>query len=111
MTYQKAKMIVVERVKIFTGADTTTLEDMYAEWYDDILEYRAQVPALKGTPFKILDRNLVIRNYKGDETFALCIFYEDTSMEAHEVGPDRGGHLRGGVSMMVGQRPQRRRPR
>ncbi len=102
-------MKLAERVKIFTGADTDTLEDEYAAWYDTIMEHRSTVPALKSTPFKILSRDLTIRNYEGEETFALAIFYEDTLLQAHEMGPDRGGHIQGGVSMVAGQKPSKRR--
>ena len=90
----------VERVKLFIGGDAKKLEKQYAEWYDSVVEGRNSVPALKGNPFKIIERSLVIKNYEGAETFALAVFYEDTLLEDHERGGDRGGHLKGGVSMM-----------
>jgi hypothetical protein len=92
-------MKVTERVKIFTGADTKKLEKMYAKWFDTILEERLKIPVLRGYPPRVIERSLVIRNYEGDETFALAVFYEDYILENHEVGEDRGGHLKGGVSM------------
>ncbi len=100
-------MKVVERVKIFTGANVSTLEKAYARWYDKKQEEREKVPALKGNPFVIIERSLTIRNYEGDETFALAIFHEDTILEEYEQGKDRGQHLRGGVSMVAGQKPRR----
>ena len=96
-------MKLTERVKIFTGADTQKLEKLYATWYDGVVAERAEVPALTGNKFNILERRFVIRNYEGEETFALAVFYEETLLEAHEKGPDRGKHLKGGVSM-VGRR-------
>jgi len=93
----------VERVKIFTGANTQKLEKLYATWYDAVIKERSEIPALTGNEFKIFDRRMVIRNYNGDETFALAIFFEEVLVEEHEKGGDRGQHLKGGVSM-VGKR-------
>ena len=97
-------MKLVERTKIFTGADTDDLEEEYSKWYDSVITARETVPALKGNPFKILERSLVIRNYEGEESFALAVFFEDVLLEDHEQGKDRGGHLNSGVSMVHGKR-------
>lgn len=95
-------MKFAERVKIFTGANVAKLEDLYAAWYDKIAADRAMVPALKNNRLKIISRDLIIRNYKGEETFALAIFFETCLLESHEQGPDRGHHLKNGVSMVAG---------
>lgn len=100
-------MKLVERVKIFIHNDSEQLEKQYADWYDAIVEERQKVPLLSGTLLKILDRNLVIRNYEGDETLALAVFYEHVILSAQEQGDDRGQHLKGGVSMMPGEKPRR----
>lgn len=100
-------MKIVERVKIFIHNESQQLEQQYADWYDGIVEERLKVPLLSGTPLKILNRNLVIRNYDGDETLALAVFYEQVILNAHEQGDDRGQHLKGGVSMMPGEKPRR----
>jgi hypothetical protein len=82
----------VERVKIFTGADAGDVEKLYNDWYDAMLKERSEIPALDGVPLKILDRVFTIRNYDGEETFALLIFYEHMLTEAQEKGEDRGGN-------------------
>ena len=97
-------MKLVERVKIFTGADTDDLEQEFADWYDATVAAREEVPALRGNPLKILERNLIIRNYEGEETWGLAVFFVDTVLADHEHGKDRGGHLNNGVSMLVGKR-------
>jgi len=97
-------MRLAERVKIFTGADTVALEQEYSDWFDGVIAARDAVPALRGNPFKIIERSLTIRNYEGEETYALAVFYEDAILEDHEQGKDRGGHLNNGVSLIQGKR-------
>jgi hypothetical protein len=97
-------MKLTERVKIFTGANTDDLEKEYADWYDGIIAQREAVPALKGNPFQIIERSLTIRNYEGEETYALAVFYVDAVLADYEKGKDKGHHLNNGVSMMVGKR-------
>ncbi len=97
-------MRLAERVKIFTGADTEELEQEYSDWYDSVVTFRETVPALRGNPFKIIERSIVIRNYEGDETYALAVFFEDVILADHEKGKDKGNHLQNGVSMMVGKK-------
>ncbi len=97
-------MRLAERVKIFTGPDTEELEKDYAEWYDGVVLARDAVPALKGNPFKIFERGLTIRNYDGEETYAMAVFYEDVLLEDYEKGKDRGNHLQNGVSMVLGKK-------
>jgi len=97
-------MKFAERLKIFTGPDTDALEQEYSAWYDSIIAQRESVPALKGNPFRIIDRSMVIRQYDGEETFGLAVFYEDVLLAEYEQGKDRGGHLNNGVSMMIGKR-------
>jgi len=94
----------VERIKIFTGEDTDELEEMFATWYDDIVEQRANAPVTKGQPIVIRERSITIRNYEGDETFALAVFYEDFLLEDFESGRDKGRHLKNGVSMVMGKK-------
>lgn len=97
-------MRLAERVKIFTGADTEELEQEYSDWYDSVVTFRETVPALKGNPFKIFERSLTIRNYDGEETFGLAIFYEDVILEEHEIGKDKGRYLNNGISMVHGKK-------
>lgn len=99
----------VERVKIFVHKDEDQLEEQFAKWFDGVVASREEVPLLKGTPLVIISRDLVIRNYEGDETLALAIFYEHVILDAHESGGDRGQHISGGVSMIPGQKPSRRK--
>lgn len=97
-------MRLVERLKLFVGSDIEDLERQYAEWYDGVVEARAAVPVLKGTPFRIIERSMVIRQYEGDETYGIAAFFEDVLLEASEQGADRGGHLNTGVSLIPGKR-------
>ena len=97
-------MVRVERVKVITGDDTDNLEKQFAKWYDAIAAKRAAAPVTKGQPIVIRERSITIRNYEGEETFALAIFYEDFILADHEVGKDKGRHLKGGVSMVMGKK-------
>jgi hypothetical protein len=97
-------MRLAERVKIFTGSNTDELEQEFNAWYDDAVHARDSVPALKGNPLNILERSITIRNYEGEETYALAVFYEDMLLEEHEKGKDRGHHLNTGVSLIPGNR-------
>lgn len=97
-------MKFAERVKIFTGTDTDDLEKQFSTWYDQVIAEREAVPALKGNPFRIIERSLTIRNYEGEETYALAVFFEDALLADYEQGKDRGRHLNNGVSMLVGKR-------
>lgn len=94
----------VEQVKIFTGANSDDLETEYNEWFKAVVDIRDKVPALKGNPFVILDRTLTIRNYEGDETYALAVFYEHMELDPHEQGPDRAAGFVGGMSAVSKQR-------
>lgn len=93
----------VERVKIFTGEDTDELEKKFADWHDGVVTERDAAPITKGQPVLIRERSLVIRNYEGEETYALAVFYEGLLIAETETGKDRGGHLKGGVSMVTGR--------
>jgi hypothetical protein len=97
-------MKLTERLKLFIGDDPAKLEQEYADWYDEIIEQRDTVPALKGNPFRIIERRLVVRQYEGDESWGLAVFFEAALLADYEQGKDRGRHLNNGVSMMVGKR-------
>jgi len=97
-------MRLCERIKLFTGPDPGELEEEFATWYDAKVAEREAVPALRGNRFNILERNLIIRQYDGEETFGLSISYEDVLLEEHERGSDRGNHLNNGVSLIQGKR-------
>ena len=88
-------MKTYEQVKTFLCESMEDVEEQYNKWYREQSDQQATVPALKGMPFSIIDRVLAIRNYEGEETFALAIFYEHFDLEAHEQGMDRGGHMVG----------------
>ena len=80
----------VQRVKLFTGENADDIETAYNTWMDKKYEERAKVPALSNTPFEMRDPCLTIRNYDGEETFALAIFYQEMLLEPHEMGSDKG---------------------
>jgi hypothetical protein len=88
-------MRTYEQVKTFMGSDMEELEKMYNEWIREQCDYQATIPALKGLKFTIIDRVLSIRNYDGEETFALAIFYQHYDLLAQEQGADRGGKMAG----------------
>jgi hypothetical protein len=94
-----------EQVHVLEKDNVADLEQEYNSWFKNQVEFHESVPALKATPFKVIDRVLSIRNYNGAETYVLAVFYEYFELEAHESGPDKGAgkHL-GGVSAFGRQR-------
>lgn len=89
-----------EQVQILESDDIKKLEKEYNEWFKKQVEFHESVPALKATPFKVLDRVMSIRNYNGAETYVLAVFYEYFELDVHEMGPDRGaGRHIGGTSV------------
>jgi len=88
-------MKTYEQVRTFLCDSMEELETAYNKWYRQKSDYQATIPALKGLPFHIIDRVLTIRNYEGEETFALAVFYQHFDLEAHEQGADRGGSMVG----------------
>lgn len=89
-----------ERVKVFESSDIHELENQYNGWFKERSEFHASVPALRGIPFTIVDRVMCVRNYDGEETYVLSIFYEHYELESFEQGPDRGaGRKIGGASI------------
>jgi hypothetical protein len=94
-------MKLLEQVKIFSGGDTDTVEKQFNKWRITMEEEKNKAPKLRNHPFNILHRDFVIRNYKGEETFALVIHYEKVFLDPHEIGEDRVGAGRDiGVSMV-----------
>ena len=87
-------MVKYEKVKLFTGEDTSKLEEEYNEWFRKRVEIRKSHSAIMHMPFQIFDRKLEIRNYEGEETFALAVWYEDIELKTQEVGSrDRAGNV------------------
>lgn len=97
----------MEQVKIFAGGEPSKVEKAYNKWYAELQTFRESVPALKGQPPVIHNRELTVRQYKGEETIAIAVFYEHIHLEAHEQGPDRG-QAGGGYSMIPGEGQKRR---
>lgn len=102
-------MRLYEQVKIFMGGDVEELESKFNTWIKEQMDDRAKVPILSNKPFTILDRNLVIKNYDGDETYAMSIHYEYADLDPNEMGPDRGDPNFAGASMIASQDRSRRR--
>ena len=88
-------MKLYEQMKLFTGGDSSELERLYNTWIREEMEKRSKVPILSNKPFNILGRDLVIRNYKGDETFAMAVYYEYAELLDSEQGPDKAGNFAG----------------
>lgn len=101
----------VERLKLFTGSNASEVEQQYNMWYDTKVEERSKVPALDNVPFKIHDRVFTIRNYDGEETYALAIFYEEMLFLPHEKGDDRGQGAGMASAFPSEQKKRQRRPR
>lgn len=97
-----------EQVRMFYSTDSEKVQEQYNTWYRKELAFRQGVPMVRGTPPLILDRCLTVRQYEGEETIALAVFYEHIELEANESGPDRGTNV-SGASMIPGQKPRRRR--
>lgn len=101
-------MQFVEQLKLFTGADVGKLENEYNSWMRVMLKNRSEVPVLSNIPFRVIHRDMVIRNYEGDETFALAVYYEDVDVPESARGKDRAAGYEGGFSA-VGQEGGRSR--
>lgn len=80
----------VQRVKLFTGENADDIERKYNDWMDAKHKEWSEIPALSSSKFTMYNPCLTIRNYDGEETFALAIFFEDMVLEPSESGPDRG---------------------
>lgn len=89
-------MIKFEQCKMFLSDDLQKLEDEFNLWYRQQIGERRKTPALEQTPLVIFDRVMCVRNYEGEETFVLSIFYEHYDVKATEVGQDRGQNFKGG---------------
>ncbi len=88
-------MKLVEHVKIISASTTSKLEKKFNEW---VIEQRKMFDShtiLLNTPFTIVQRELTIRVYEGEETFALAVFYNHpilTPKEQGNVDKARGGN-------------------
>jgi hypothetical protein len=91
-------MRIYEQVKLFTGGDTGKLEEQYNKWVRGKVQERSRIPMLSNKPLEIRDRDLVIRNYEGEETFALAIYYEEIEVPETAKMGDRAAGYQGGFS-------------
>ena len=87
-----------ERVKIFSGADTDVVEEQYNAWVREMTDFMAGTATLNGINLEIVSRDFVIRQYEGEETFALCVYYVHWDLEPRERGNQDYGAGVAGVS-------------
>ena len=92
-----------EQVKIIFGEKVEDVEEGFNAWYRELAIGRENVPTLKNTPIKITDRVMCIRNYEGEETYVLAVFYIHYDIEPQEQGTDRGAAV-AGLSMIRGKK-------
>jgi hypothetical protein len=101
-------MKLYEQLKLFTGGDSSELENQYNTWVKEMMEARSKVPILSNKPFNIISRRPLIRQYKGAETYALAIFYEYAELSESEQGPDKAGNFVGASAFPAQSRGKRR---
>jgi hypothetical protein len=93
---QKQTMFKFEQCKLFMSGDIEELQDQYNLWFRNEMGERKKTPVLADTPINIFSRELAIRNYEGEETFVLAVFYEHYDVMGFAKGADRGQHYTGG---------------
>jgi len=90
-------MYKFEQAKLFMGEDIQKVEDAFNLWVrQETGKRKKDIPALENEPVRILDRTMCVRNYEGEETFVLAIFYEHYDVMNFAQGPDRGQQFKGG---------------
>ena len=102
-------MKIVEQVKLFMAPDIKKVEKAFNAWVIEQAKERGSVAILSNHPLDIVERQLSVRQYDGEETFCLAIFYKHAFLEPSEVGPDKAGGMAGGYSMVASQDRGRRR--
>jgi len=85
-----------EQTKLFMSGDIEELENQYNLWIRQEAGRRKKIPTLSETPVVILDRTMCVRNYEGEETYVLAVFYEHYDVKPTAEGQDRGIHFKGG---------------
>ena len=95
-----------EQVKMFSGDSVDKVEKQYNKWVKGQYEDFKSHLILSGMELEILDRDLVIRNYEGEETFALAVYYTHYELKRTQKGNlDKGaGGKVAGASVIRQQR-------
>ena len=94
---QPTTMFKFEQVKLFMAGDIEKLQDAFNLWIrQETGNRKKNIPALEHESMKIIDRTMCVRNYDGEETYVLSIFYEHYDVKPFAQGPDRGGQFKGG---------------
>jgi len=94
---QPQTMYKFEQTKLFLADDIQKLEDEFNLWIrNETGERKRNIPALENEPVRILDRTMCVRNYEGEETYVLAVFYEHYDVKEFAKGGDRGTNFKGG---------------